>query len=79
MKKFTEEELKEYDGSQPDQPIYLAYGGKVYDVTKSPLFQEGIHFEHYAGMDLTEYLDGAPHGDEVLDEFEVVGEYDQAG
>jgi len=53
MKVFTIEELKQYDGSQKDKPIYFAYKGKVYDVTGHPLFIDGIHFEHYAGDDLT--------------------------
>jgi len=31
---FTREELKKYDGSNPDLPIYLAVKGNVYDVTE---------------------------------------------
>ncbi len=75
MKVFTEEELKRYDGSNPDNPIYIAYKGKVYDVTESPLFKDGMHFEHCAGCDLTEFLEDAPHGEEVLEELKEVGEY----
>ncbi|OGQ58356.1 MAG: hypothetical protein A3J24_08880 [Deltaproteobacteria bacterium RIFCSPLOWO2_02_FULL_53_8] len=74
MKTFTEEELKKYDGSNPDNPIYFASNGKVYDVTNSPLFIEGMHFEHFAGCDLTEYLADAPHDEEVFAELTVVGE-----
>ncbi|MCP3676503.1 MAG: cytochrome B5 [Deltaproteobacteria bacterium] len=76
MKKFTEDDLKRYDGSQPGDPVYFAYKGKVYDVTKHPLFIDGIHFEHYAGTDLSDFMDEAPHGDEALHECEVVGEYE---
>jgi len=75
MKKYTEEELKKFDGSNAGDPIYFAYKGKVYDATKSPLFVEGMHFEHYAGCDLTPYMEDAPHDDEVIGELEVVGEY----
>ncbi|MBI5885448.1 MAG: cytochrome B5 [Deltaproteobacteria bacterium] len=75
MKVFTEEELKKYDGSTSGTPIYFACNGKVYDVTTSPLFIEGMHFEHFAGCDLTEYLADAPHDDEVFAELTVVGEY----
>ncbi|HBO83667.1 MAG: hypothetical protein A2073_04820 [Deltaproteobacteria bacterium GWC2_42_11] len=75
MKVFTIEELKQYDGSQKDKPIYFAYKGKVYDVTGHPLFIDGIHFEHYAGDDLTRYLADAPHGDDALEKLKVVGEF----
>ena len=74
MKIFTGEELKEFDGSEPDKPIYFAHKGKVYDVTNSPLFIDGMHFEHFSGCDLTEYMEDAPNDDEVLSELKVVGE-----
>lgn len=77
MKKFTEEELKEYDGSDPSKPIYFSYKGKVYDATKNHLFVDGMHFEHPTGMDLTDYMEDAPHGDEVMAELEVVGEMEE--
>jgi predicted heme/steroid binding protein len=75
MKKFDETELKKYDGAILGKPIYFAYKGKVYDVTKSPLFLEGMHFEHFAGTDLTDYMEDASHDDEVLDELIIVGDY----
>lgn len=74
MKTFTEDELKKYDGSVPENPVYFAYKGKVYDITGSPLFMDGVHFEHYMGCDLTDFMSDAPHGDEVLAELTVVGE-----
>ncbi len=76
MKKFTEDELKEFDGSEEGKPIYFAYNGKVYDATDSPLFMEGMHFEHPAGCDLTEYMDEAPHDDEPIIELKVIGTYE---
>lgn len=75
MKIFDEAELKKYDGSDPGNPIYFAFKGKVYDATNSPLFIDGMHFEHFAGADLTEYMADAPHDDEVIGELTVVGEY----
>ena len=75
MKVFTEDELKQYDGSQQGKPIYFAYKGKVYDITASPLFLDGLHFEHYAGTDLTDYMSEAPHKNEVFEKLRVVGEY----
>lgn len=75
MKVFTEEELKQYDGSDPDKPVYIAYKGKVYDATDNPLFQDGMHFEHPSGCDLTDDMEDAPHEDEVMEHLKVVGEY----
>lgn len=75
MRKFTEKELKQFDGSGSEGRIYFAYKGKVYDATGNPLFTEGMHFEHPTGCDLTEYIAESPHGDEVIGELPVVGEY----
>ncbi len=75
MKVFTDEELKQYDGSQKGKPIYFVYKGKVYDITTSPLFLDGLHFEHNAGADLSSFIADAPHGEEVLENLRVVGEY----
>ena len=68
---MTREELEKYNGLN-GMPHYIAYKGKIYDVTTSPLWRDGMHFEHYAGDDLTEEIAGAPHGEEVLEEFPVV-------
>ncbi|CAL1575538.1 unnamed protein product [Knipowitschia caucasica] len=35
---FNEEELRKYDGSQEDLPIYMAVNGVVFDVTKGKEF-----------------------------------------
>jgi predicted heme/steroid binding protein len=73
MKEFTEEELAQYDGKN-GKLAYVAYKGKVYDVTDSFLWKNGIHqVLHNAGMDLTDHLDKAPHGDDVLEKFQVIG------
>ncbi|MEJ2499686.1 MAG: cytochrome b5 domain-containing protein [Campylobacterales bacterium] len=70
---MTLRELKAFDG-RGGQPAYIAYKGKVYDVTQSPLWQEGDHEGlHRAGTDLTEMLAGAPHGEEVFERYPVVG------
>jgi len=74
MRKFTLEELKKYDGKE-GRPAYVAYKGKVYDVSSSPSWAGGEHYgEHFAGRDLTEAMAEAPHGEEVLEGFPVVGE-----
>ena len=57
-----------------DKPeIWIAYRGIIYDVTDSRLWKKGIHYEHWAGQDLTHELPDAPHGDEVFADFPVVG------
>ncbi|GGC17846.1 hypothetical protein GCM10011386_07260 [Parapedobacter defluvii] len=57
-----------------DKPaIWIAYRGYIYDVTKSRLWFRGMHYEHWAGQDLTDELKDAPHTDEVFARFEIVG------
>ena len=70
---FTREELQAFNG-RDGRPTYAAFNGKVYDVSTSPLWEEGEHFEHFAGKDLTDELPEAPHGEEVFENFLVVGE-----
>jgi len=72
MMKLTKKELKIKNGK--NGKILIAYKNKIYEVSKSELFKFSIHFNHEAGNDLTEYIKDAPHGDEVLDKFPVVGE-----
>jgi len=73
LKKFTLEELKQYDGKD-GRPAYVAYKGKVYDVTDNYLWIDGDHQgEHSAGVDLTEEMTRAPHGDENLERVKLIG------
>lgn len=73
LRKFTLEELKEYDGKQ-GRPAYIAYKGKVYDVTDSYLWIDGDHQgEHQAGKDLTNEIKTAPHGEEALERVKIIG------
>ena len=65
-KKFTVKELEEYNGKD-GKPAYVAYEGKVYDLSQSSLWGNGNHIgSHQAGKDITEELEVAPHGEEVL-------------
>ena len=74
MRKFTREELREFDGRE-GRPAYVAFRGKVYDVSESFLWRGGKHqVLHQAGEDLTEAMQEAPHGEELLARFPVVGE-----
>ncbi len=70
---FPLEELAKFNGAD-GKPAYFAYRGKVYDVTGSDTWDNGDHLgAHQAGMDLTEAMDEAPHGEEVLDAFSPIG------
>ncbi len=63
---MTAEGLAAYDGRK-GRPTYIAYAGKVYDVSNSPLWKEGRHMgKHPAGADLTPFLAQAPHGEEKI-------------
>ena len=74
MKYFTRRELKEFNG-KAGSPAYVAFKGKVYDVSKSALWAEGGHKgRHFAGFDLTPVMMNAPHTEEVLSKFPVMGE-----
>ncbi len=73
MKAFTLEELENCSG-QEGKPVYLAYQGKVYDVTKSAYWEGGRHMgTHDAGKDLTPSFPNAPHGEEVFEKYPQVG------
>jgi predicted heme/steroid binding protein len=72
-KQFTIQELKEYNGKN-GKPAYIAYKGKVYDVTDDYLWTDGEHQgEHSAGTDLTEKMPLALHMEDVLDRVKLIG------
>lgn len=71
--KITLQQLKENDGKN-GKPAYIAYQGKVYDVTESSFWIEGDHMGmHEAGKDLTEELEMAPHREENFPKVKLVG------
>jgi len=77
---MMEEGLTAYSKSQlalrngQDKPqIWIAYRGYIYDVGESRLWKNGMHYEHWAGQDLTEELREAPHSDTVFSKFQRVG------
>jgi predicted heme/steroid binding protein len=66
VREFTTKELAEFDGRN-GKPVYVAFGGTVYDVSNSPLWKRGSHFRrHLPGTDLTDQMGCAPHGADVL-------------
>lgn len=73
MREFTLEELSHFDGKN-GADAYVAYDGQVYDVTGSFIWRRGRHWAlHTAGCDLTESLEKAPHGEDLLERVPAVG------
>jgi predicted heme/steroid binding protein len=69
---FSKSQLALRNGQ--DKPeIWVALNGIIYDVTKSRLWRDGKHYEHWAGQDLTDELKDAPHTEKVFDKFKVIG------
>lgn len=74
---FDAESLAGFDGHE-GRPAYVAYGGKVYDVSGLKLWRGGAHMKHRAGHDQSAALPGAPHGVEKLEPLKVVGLYEES-
>lgn len=55
------------------EEVWVAYRGLVYDLGKSRLWKHGKHYEHWAGQDLTNELQDAPHTEQVFERFEAIG------
>lgn len=72
MPTFSRSQLALRNGQDRDE-IWVAYQGKIYDVTSSRLWRRGMHYEHWAGQDLSAELADAPHTETVFDKFEVIG------
>ncbi|WP_186753643.1 cytochrome b5 domain-containing protein [Echinicola salinicaeni] len=73
MNLYTKQQLALRNGQ--DKPeIWVAYKGRIYDVSSSRLWKNGKHYEHWAGQDLTDELPDAPHTENVFDKFETIGQ-----
>jgi len=73
MKEFDAHELAGFKGEN-GSPTYIAYDGKVYDVSESKLWRKGQHMNrHRSGEDLTSDMQAAPHDFNVLERFPQVG------
>ena len=69
---YTKAQLALRNG-QDKEEIWCAYRGNIYELNKSRLWRDGKHYEHWAGQDLTEELQDAPHTENVFDKFKVIG------
>ncbi len=72
LPEYTVNQLAMRNG-QDREEIWVAYNNLIYDVSKSKLWRAGKHYEHWAGQDLTDELEDAPHNALVFYKFEVVG------
>ena len=60
MKKINERELAQYDGKN-GALSFIAFRGKIYDVSSSFLWEQGVHqVFHNAGRDLTDSIENVP-------------------
>lgn len=73
LKTYTKSQLALRNGQDRDE-IWVAYQGKIYDVTDSRLWKNGKHYEHWAGQDLTDELADAPHAENVFGKFTIIGQ-----
>ena len=73
-RKFTSEDLKQFDGLN-GHPVYVVFKGKIYDFSGSNLWLEGKHMGmHTQNEDLTESIKDAPHGEDNVFRFPLIGE-----
>ena len=73
MKEFDSDTLAQFNG-QDGRPVYIAYRGKVFDVSGSKLWAGGLHMKrHHASRDLSADIEAAPHGEEVFERYPQVG------
>lgn len=73
MIRITKAELALRNG-QDREEVWIAYKGSIYDVTASRLWRNGMHYEHWAGQDLTDELPDAPHTESVFERYNKIGE-----
>jgi arsenite oxidase small subunit len=72
-KKLSSAELAQFDG-QEGRPFYVVFKGKVYDFSSSKLWPQGKHMGiHTRSQNLTEAIKGAPHGEDNILRFPLVG------
>jgi predicted heme/steroid binding protein/uncharacterized membrane protein len=72
-REFSPAELAASSGAD-GAPVYIAFRGKVYDVSGSGLWAGGDHMgQHRAWHDLTDEFPDAPHGEEVFARYPQVG------
>jgi len=70
---FTAEELKKFDGTDSNLPIYISYNGDIYDVTAGKDYYTTNGVYHYlAGRDSTAELNFAGGGI-IKTKYKIIG------
>lgn len=69
---YTKSQLALRNGSEMDEK-WIAYKGKIYDMTQSSYWKNGMHYGNFAGQDLTEELSTSPHGKRVFESLTPIG------
>ena len=69
---FNVNQLALRNGNDKEE-IWCAYQGRIYDLTESRMWRNGKHYEHWAGQDLTNELEKAPHTAKVFEKFKMIG------
>jgi arsenite oxidase small subunit len=73
LRTFSKAELDKSDGKE-GRPLYIVFKGDIYDLSKSRLWLQGKHMGiHIYTENLEETIKAAPHRDEVLGRFPIIG------
>ncbi|MDD2799111.1 MAG: cytochrome b5 domain-containing protein [Bacteroidales bacterium] len=73
LPQYTKSQLALRNGSEMDE-IWIAFEGKIYDMTSSVYWKKGSHYGNFPGQDLTEELSTSPHGRRVFENLTPIGE-----
>lgn len=69
---LTLDQLKQYDGTNPSNPIYLSVKGRIFDITTGKSFyRPGASYSMFAGKDASRALAKMSKNDE-----DVIGSLD---
>jgi len=73
LPEYTLEEVAKRNG-RGGAGAWFVYQGKIYDVSKSDLWVDGDHQGmHSAGSDISREMLDAPHDEDVLTRYPVIG------
>ena len=72
LKSYSKAQLSLRNG-QDKEEIWCSYNGNIYELSKSRMWANGQHYEHWAGQDLTDELKNAPHDEKVFEKFKIIG------
>ena len=73
LKEIKSDDLLLFNGKN-GMPAYIAFKGSVYDVSHGFLWRGGRHqVLHDAGYDLTQAMEKAPHGEDMLLRVKKIG------